>query len=272
MILVLCLLLLLLVPVSAHAEIFFDSDFETCGVGTGNDFPCEGWDDFGIEFIDEPNHNKIEVSTQQAMSGTKSVKGTWVNVDGGINNPSIYRTFPSGDHFFVRFAARQNGGFQIGSNNNTKLTRFTAPQGYPVIMLGLHGNKYALAVEGSWSRGTYLTVTDVTPSTTEWDQVEVEIKMNTPGASDGIERVWVNDILEVETLGQQFRGPTPTSINGQGLANGSTVQLDRAQIFIQSANGSMYFDRFAVGNTRIGILGSASDTVPPAAPAGLSVF
>ncbi len=40
-----------------------------------------------------PNHNSIEITNSLAFSGTKSVKGTWVNVNGGIDNPSILPLF-----------------------------------------------------------------------------------------------------------------------------------------------------------------------------------
>lgn len=56
---------------SAQATTFFDTSFETCAVGTGNDFPCEGWDDFGKENIIGPTHNKIEITNALAFSGSK---------------------------------------------------------------------------------------------------------------------------------------------------------------------------------------------------------
>lgn len=269
----LCLLCSLTIPGPLQAAIFFDSNFETCAVGTGNDFPCEGWNDFGKEFINAPNHNKIEITNSLAFSGAKSVKGTWVNVNGGIDNPSIYHYFPASDHLFARFATRQSPGFQMSSNNITKMVRFTSSTGswYPVISVWLQSNKYIIGVEGSWALGSVNFVGGPTASSTSWDQVEVECLLNTPGQANGLVRMWVNGVLYVERLNLQLRGPTPTSVNSQGLTNSSTYRFDSAQIFVQNGNGSKYYDRFAVGNTRIGLTTgqTSSDTAPPTIPSGV---
>jgi hypothetical protein len=269
----LSLLCTLTIPGPLQAAVYFDSNFETCAVGTGNDFPCEGWNDFGKEKIVAPNHNSIEITNSLAFSGTKSVKGTWVNVNGGIDNPSIFYYFPLSDHLFARFATRQSPGFQMSSNNITKMVRFTSTSGswYPVISVWLQSKKYIIGVEGSWSLGSVNFTGGPTASSTSWDQVEVECLLNTPGQANGLVRMWVNGVLYIERLNLQLRGPTPTSINSQGLLNKSTHRFDQAQIFVQNGLGSIYYDRFAVGNTRIGLVSgqTSSDTTPPATPSGV---
>jgi hypothetical protein len=269
----LSLLCTLTIPSPLQATIFFDSNFETCAVGTGNDFPCEGWTDYGQEFINAPNHNKIEITNSLAFSGAKSVKGTWVNVNGGIDNPSLYHYFPASDHLFARFATRQSPGFQIASSQSTKMVRFTSSTAlrYPVISVLLYNYKYIIVVEGGWSMGTVNYVGGDTASSTSWDQVELECLLNTPGQANGLLRLWVNGVLRIERLNLQLRGPTPTSINGQGILTGSTYRFDTAQIFVQNGLGNKYYDRFAVGNTRIGLATSqtSSDTTPPNIPTGI---
>jgi hypothetical protein len=84
------LLLALLIGVgvgTAQATTFYDTDWETCAVGSGNDFPCEGWTDRGFahdgsnpEFINQPGYHKMEISTDFALTGTKAFKATFVNV------------------------------------------------------------------------------------------------------------------------------------------------------------------------------------------------
>ncbi len=76
------LLCTLTIPGPLQAAVYFDSDFETCNVGTGNDFPCEGWDD-GREGENSlrPNHNSIEITNTLALTGSKSVKATFVNTN-----------------------------------------------------------------------------------------------------------------------------------------------------------------------------------------------
>jgi hypothetical protein len=267
------LLCSLTIPGPLQAAVYFDSNFETCAVGTGNDFPCEGWNDFGKEFINAPNHNKIEITNSLAFSGTKSVKGTWVNVNGGIDNPSIFYYFPASDHLFARFATRQSPGFKMSSNNITKMVRFTSASGswYPVISVWLQSHKYIIGVEGSWTLGSVNFTGGPTASSTSWDQVEVECLLNTPGQANGLVRMWVNGVLYVERLNLQLRGPTPTSINSQGLLNSSTYRFNQAQIFVQNGLGSIYYDRFAVGNTRIGLASgqTSSDTTAPTIPTGI---
>ena len=99
-------------------------------------------------------------------------------------------------------------------------------------------------------------------------QVETEFTMNTPGQANGILRLWVNGTLYIEKLNLQMRGPTPTTISSQGLATYSTRQFYRAQVFVQSGGGNMWWDRIAVGNTRINLVGQtpSGDIIAPTAP------
>ena len=265
------LLCTLTVPGPLQAATFFDTDFETCAVGTGNDFPCEGWTDLppGLEFIDEPNHHKIEITNARSFTGTKSVKGTYVNAVTGINNPSLFHLFQPTDHLFARFATVTSPGFVQATNLNTKMIRFHhngALGYYPVISVWHLDHKYTVGVEGSWTLGTVLFKGGPTPSSTAWDQVELEIKLNTPGVADGLVRLWVNGTLYIERLNLQLRGPTPTSINSQGLLNASTYKYDTIQYFVQAGLGNKWFDRIAVGNTRIGPTSASADSTPPARP------
>lgn len=56
---ILCILFLFAIPtLPAQAAVFVDADFESCASGSGNDFPCQGWNDFGLEFINAPGHHK----------------------------------------------------------------------------------------------------------------------------------------------------------------------------------------------------------------------
>jgi hypothetical protein len=268
------LLCTLTIPGPLQAAVYFDSDFETCNVGTGNDFPCDGWDDFDKEFINEPNHNKIEITNSLAITGSKSVKTTFVNptvifgsgISCALDNPSLYAGIPASDHIFTRFAVRRTPDFRIASTNVTKLIRWPASIGYPTISVWMQGFQYIIAVEGGWSTGTVNYVGGGPVSSTAWDQVETEFQYNTPGQSDGLIRLWVNGVLKIERLNLQLRGPTPTSVNGQGLPNPSNAKFTRTQIFVQCGLGNMWWDRVAVGTTRIGPTSASADSTPPARP------
>jgi hypothetical protein len=262
------LLCTLTIPGPLHAAVYFDSDFETCNVGTGNDFPCEGWDDFGIEFINAPNHNKIEVTNTSSFTGSKSVNGTWVNVNCSLEHPSLYHTIPQNQSMFARFGARRSSDFQMSFNNITKLVRWRGGNqgGYPVVSVWMQSFRYIVGIEGGWGMGSVNYVGGPPVSTTAWDQVEIEVKFNTPEVSDGLVRLWVNGVLYIERLNLQLRGPTPTSVNAQGLTNSSNYLFDTAQIFVQCGKGNVWYDRFAVGNTRIGPVSVGGDITPPARP------
>ena len=93
-----------------------------------------------------------------------------------------------------------------------------------------------------------------------WYCIETREKMNTPGQPDGIVQSWVDGVL-VLNITRNFR------------ASGETTQWSTTGIFRQTGRGSIWFDRMAVGNTRIGCIGSnpSGDTTPPATPGGWTV-
>ena len=281
-------LALLFTPPLSHAALFFDSDFESCASGTGNDFPCQGWDDLGIEFINAAGHNKIEVTNSLSFSGSKSVKTTFVNntrvgnISCGIDNPSLYKSNPSTTHLFTRFALRKSPGFILSSNGITKLVRWraggsTGSASYPTISVWLQGNpggtngSYIIAIEGGYAMGTVNYQGGPAMASTSWDQVETEFQYNTPGQANGLVRLWVNGVLYIERLNLQLIGPTPTSTCCGGLFNPSTATFVETQIFVQCGIGNMWWDRFAVGNTRIGAATASVDTTAPATPTNFSV-
>ena len=268
------LLCTLTIPGPLQAAIFFDSDFETCNVGTGNDFPCEGWDDFGLEWASGATDNTLEITNLDKFSGSKSVRAIWrgpQNSTDGLNKPSIYHTVAKTDHMFMRAALHRSSDYiTCAFNNSTKMIRFRGENqgGYPVVMILQQSLGYRISVEGGYGMGSVVYRGGPTVGTA-WEQIEMEVKFNTPGVADGIIRFWVNGTLYIERLNLQLRGPTPTSVNGQGIVNPSTYRFDTAQIYIQCGSGNIWYDRIAVGDTRIGPVQSTSasaDSTPPARP------
>lgn len=265
----LLLMLTLTIPAPSHATVFFDTSFDACPVGTGNDFPCEGWDDFNQESV-----GHLQITNSLAFSGTKSVKGTYDNVNGSTRTPSISHSWTKVPHIFTRFAHRASQGFQVGSNAQTKMVRFKDDAGYPLVWIYNRYGTYSIVVEGPYDyAGTYVLSSGIAPSQTSWDQIEFEWKLNTPGQSNGLMRLWINGVLRAEQLNKAYIGPTPTSKGVHGLPNPSSYLIRTAQIYIQSGLGSLYYDRFAVGDTRIGLATSqtSSDTTPPIPPAEIQV-
>ncbi len=262
----LLLMFTLTIPGPSHATVFFDTSFESCAVGTGNDFPCEGWDDFKQESV-----GHLQITSSLAFSGTKSVKGTYDGINGSSSQPSLSYSWTRVPHIFVRFATRASQGFQLAGNGHTKMVRLKDNVGYPLVWILNRWGTYSIVVEGPYDyAGTYVLSSGIAPSQTAWDQVEFEWKLNTPGQSNGLMRLWVNGVLRAEQLNKAYIGPTPTAVGLSGKPNPSTYLIFNAQIYVQNGLGSLYYDRFAVGDTRIGLTGATgSDATPPAIPSGV---
>ena len=273
------------IPSPSHAAIFFDSDFETCTASTGNDFPCEGWDDSGNERIGIPPNIQSGLAVIQssvaAFTGTKGVRGIHDNkgtpgVNGGnTHRPSIVKALPGGlKHIFARWVFREAAGFEFCAiNGSTKLVRILG-NGHPKIWLINYNGFYGVVAEGPYDSlgGTDLFHTGVRVSTSVWQQIEFELKLNTPGQANGLIRLWIDGRLVLERLNRQWVGPLPTStgLHHPGLTP-SNLTITTAQVYMQCGLGTMYYDRIAVGNTRIGLVTGhpSSDTTPPAIPSGV---
>lgn len=93
----------------------------------------------------------------------------------------------------------------------------------------------------------------------EWVAVEIELKLNDPGSSNGLYRFWVNDRLVIEALGVDLRGNTTDKINEvmfDGYWNGgATANLDR------------YFDNIVISTKKVGLLGDVGVPKRPKPPA-----
>lgn len=262
----------LMIPNSSHAAIFFDDSFETCVVGGGASFPCEGWNDF-----DQEAAGVIDVVTSPTFSGNKSFRQTLTKATlpvGNVQKPSIYKSFPATDHVFMRWAIRWSVPFQYCQiNDYTKHIRVKVNNGYPVTWIMNYQNTYAVVVEGPYYGGTTLFRTGVPVTSGKWDQVEFEWKLNTPGQADGLLRVWIDGVQRIEVLNREWRGPTTTSVHPiYGNPTRSDATITNTQIYVQCGEGNVWYDRFAVGNTRIGPTQSTlTNSTPPASPQGLQI-
>ena len=260
----------LTIPSSSHAAIFFDDSFETCVVGGGASFPCEGWNDFGQE-----RAGVIDVVTTPTFSGSKSFQQTLNSATGigVIAKASIYKSFPATDHVFMRWAIKWSVPFQYCLINGvSKHVRIKVNNGYPLTWIINYYGNYAVLVEGPYGGQTALYRTGVSVNSGRWDQAEFEWKLNTPGLANGLLRFWINGVLQVEALNKEWRGPFPDSVHPiYGSPTRSTATITNTQIYVQCGVGNAWYDRFAVGNTRIGLTTGqpSSDTTPPASPSGV---
>ena len=178
------------------------------------------------------------------------------------------------DHIFIRLATRRTSGWQLSSNGQTKMM-IIGNLGYPRPMIMNSWGTYAFGMECPYdavppSQSTWIN-SGIRPNDNNWDELEVEIKYNTPGQSNGLIRMWINGILRIEQLNRAYRGPTPTSTGTCG-ANPSTHTIRTIQLYVQSGAGVIHYDRVAIGDTRIGPINGAPlppDTQAPTVPANL---
>ena len=262
----------LMIPSFSHAAIFFDDSFETCVVDGGASFPCEGWNDFGQE-----RAGVNDVVTTPTFSGSKSYQQylDMATGTGLLNKPSIYKSFPPTDHVFMRWAIKWSVPFQhCLVNGFTKHIRIVMTAGVPKVWIHNYFGTYAVAVEAPYGYTTQLYRTGVPVTSGKWDQVEFEWQLNTPGQANGLLRFWIDGVLRIEVLNREWRGPFPDSIHpiyGSAYPTPSTALIGNAQIYQQCGVGNVWYDRFAVGDTRIGLTTGqpSSDTTPPASPQGL---
>lgn len=87
-----------------------------------------------------------------------------------------------------------------------------------------------------------------------WTCVEVRMKLNTPGAADGVAAFWVDSKLEAQRTDLDFRG----SYSGYGI-NAIMLENYKNGGFTQSQ--SRYYDNFVVSTSRIGC-GSVRPNAP----------
>lgn len=292
---ILALILSFVMTASAHATLFFDTDLESCTavsglLGGGTGFPCTS---NGVTFnqfnVGDPPH--MYITNAKAFSGSKSIKLIYDNINGSSQTPtasvhvgSIFggnRRHPS-----MRYVLWHDCPFAVGSNNQSKRVRFRAQSAsngsinaYPIFWTYNVGGNWSIIMEGPYDNGVK-TLTGPPVRCNNWDQVEMEVSINTPGVSDGFVKLYVNNQLVGQTLNRQLVGPNVNSVNTAlglpaGGGNPSDWQVETMEIFLQSGNGTIYYDRIAYGDTRVGPTTGTpqqpQDTTPPSAPTNVTV-
>jgi hypothetical protein len=125
----------------------------------------------------------------------------------------------------------------------------------------------------------YANIARVPLNDNQWYCIETHLKMNTPGVANGVIELWIDGVQTMSYTGRTFRGPSVSHPSG----NSSLTTFNAIRLYRQAGVGTMWYDTFAVGSTRIGCsAGSAppasappasppSTTSPPNAPTGVTI-
>jgi hypothetical protein len=279
MLLLLCVLLWTL---PAQAAVFWEETFEN--------HLTPNWDVGGCGSYPQDGCNPA-ISTDVAFAGTHSLKGTYYN-SCSQTTPGQYgcgagyeRPFPPTADVWFRFYY-----YTIGFTYNPVVTKHfyivASPDSngqfqHPVGTAHINGDRrFSMASQGEGTTPmispcdtahpapqtcNYLpNRTSVSLNDNQWYCIEVHTKMNSADrVADGVMEVWVNGVQTHSYTGHQWTGyPNPYPyVSTFGSVN----------IYVQDGNGLMYYDNFAVGNTRIGCGPISDNTTAPAAPTGLQV-
>lgn len=260
----------------ASAATYFDEGFE------GSLQP--NWSTNSCDFMGvSPPANGCNpfISIEQAHSGTHSLKGDYTGNPpsraGCPNSPTIecgvfaYRTFPSTVDHWKRFWYRTEN-FTYGSISTKNVYDYTTDNS-PSFVWGHHFGDRALQLDAQgipsqtcpsgnvgstcsfWPNLASMPLAD-----NRWYCIETHLNLGTAGASNGSAEIFIDGVQTMGIYNRQF------------LAPGQQDGINQVKIYIQSGTGLMYYDDFAIGNSRIGCGGAPGvDQVPPVAPQGLSI-
>lgn len=238
--------------------IFFDSDFE-------NGLSADGWTG---PFDSSGAGQQLEVTRETAFTGNAALKGVWTTLSspgGGGVNVIHYFDYPT-KRIFVRVAMKMVSGFSVGQNHFSKLMRVRGNKnGYPVIWMYNGEGQYLFTVECPYVEDHNYTMwnipTGIPISTDKWDQVEWEVQLNEPGMNNGYIKCWVNNrqVLDQNVV---FVGLPGSYGACNWIRQEENTAFEFLEVFVQSGMGTIYYDRIAAGDSKIGLVdGTGKDTV-----------
>jgi hypothetical protein len=94
-----------------------------------------------------------------------------------------------------------------------------------------------------------------------WYCLELELKANTPGLHNGLQKMWIDGSFKGEVSNMRWRDTTNLRINAFQLTFSGAVPVTQ----------HVWIDNVVVSTQKIGCLANAKDSIPPAPPTGLRV-
>lgn len=175
----------------------------------------------------------------------------------------IDRTFPETSNLYRRFYLNMANAFTVG-DTETKIMA-TYPSGNTTFTtwwefrFGSH--EFSAVVSRALDGGSDPYGESGTIPFDQWVCIETHEQLNTPGQANGVYELWVNGTQVLSARNVKF------------LVSGDNNRMSINRLYRQVGRGSLWFDRIAVGDSRIGCTGSpgSSTSRPPASPTGLTV-
>lgn len=177
----------------------------------------------------------------------------------------VDRNFPQTSNLYRRFYINMASNFKTGDSGTKIIGTFpggnTTFSTWWVFQFGSH------VLSGIVSRAKDGVAVVYNQNGTfpfgQWVCVETHEQLNTPGQANGVYELWVNGTQVLSTRNVMF------------LVSGDNTTMGINRLYRQVGLGSLWFDRVAVGDSRIGCAGSPPPTppasTPPAAPTGLII-
>ena len=75
----------------------------------------------------------------------------------------------------------------------------------------------------------------------QWDKLKLYVRLNTPNQSDGIARLWINDVLKLEYTNLNIRAGTSYGINKFIMGSLATQ--------VSPSDGVQWYDQVTVSST-----------------------
>lgn len=218
------------------------------------------------------------ITSQNCAVGTRCVQSDLVA--GTYNNN--YADYYFGDHTGINLEKVEEAYLQLYSkfdpgyvwpSASQKIGLFNLTDGttsarrYQVYVFVDRNGNYAVdhSYIDSWQFFT-LNQNVGTPAAVrsgQWDKIKLYTRLNTPGSSNGIVRLWVNDELKLSYENVNIRQNTDFGINKFILSSYSTGN--------NGGNGRQWYDDVIVSQTDPSGSTAVADAVAPSAPRLLSV-
>lgn len=155
------------------------------------------------------------------------------------------------DEIYLSFSSKFDEGYDWPQRSGHKLAILNITDGqswsrrYQVYIFVDSNGNYSVdhSYIDSWQfMGLPQNIGSPTPVTFgEWERIKLHVRMNTPGVSDGVVRLWVNGELKVDYQSVNLREDTPYSINKLILSSYTTNE--------SGGNGLQWYDDWTLAET-----------------------